>query len=45
MNLVLDDASEIFLKKDGERQRIGRMMLKGDNITLIAPAQGLEMHS
>lgn len=36
MNVVLDDASEIYLKKEG-RKDLGRIMLKGDNITLISP--------
>lgn len=34
MNLVLDDASEVHLKKR-TRKELGRIMLKGDNITLI----------
>lgn len=37
MNLVLDDATEVYLKKGGERKELGRIMLKGDNITLISP--------
>ncbi|XP_072046127.1 small nuclear ribonucleoprotein E-like [Amphiura filiformis] len=34
MNLVLDEAEEVHLKKH-TRKPIGRVMLKGDNITLI----------
>eukprot|EP00039_Didymoeca_costata_P018432 m.333408 g.333408 ORF g.333408 m.333408 type:complete len:94 (-) comp17141_c0_seq1:668-949(-) len=34
MNLVLDDAEEVNTKS-GDRKSIGRIMLKGDNITLI----------
>eukprot|EP01124_Arcella_intermedia_P025351 TRINITY_DN4517_c0_g1_i1.p1 TRINITY_DN4517_c0_g1~~TRINITY_DN4517_c0_g1_i1.p1 ORF type:complete len:109 (+),score=25.99 TRINITY_DN4517_c0_g1_i1:42-368(+) len=34
MNLVLDDAEEVHRKK-GTRKKIGRILLKGDNITLM----------
>ena len=34
MNLVLDDAEEVHLKSK-QRQAIGRILLKGDTITLI----------
>jgi small nuclear ribonucleoprotein E len=34
MNVVLDDAEEVHLKKK-TRKRLGRILLKGDNITLI----------
>ena len=36
MNLVLDDAVEVWTKK-GQEKRIaqGRMLLKGDSVTLI----------
>ncbi len=34
MNLVLDDASEIDMKRTSRKQ-LGRVMLKGDNITAI----------
>eukprot|EP00037_Helgoeca_nana_P030100 m.368286 g.368286 ORF g.368286 m.368286 type:complete len:94 (-) comp28110_c0_seq2:1234-1515(-) len=34
MNVVLDDAEEVSIKSK-ERKVIGRIMLKGDNITLI----------
>jgi len=34
MNLVLDDAEEVSHKKK-TRKQIGRIMLKGDNITLM----------
>jgi len=35
MNVVIDDAAEVFLKDAKPRQDIGRILLKGDNITLI----------
>ncbi|CAL1546122.1 unnamed protein product [Lymnaea stagnalis] len=38
MNLVLDDAEEVHLKTHN-RKRLGRIMLKGDNITLIQQVQ------
>jgi small nuclear ribonucleoprotein E len=38
MNLVLDDADEILLKKN-QRKKIGRILLKGDNISLIQQIQ------
>lgn len=34
MNLVLDDAEEVNIKSKA-RKTLGRVMLKGDNITLI----------
>jgi len=34
MNLVLDDAEEVH-KKKGTTRKIGRILLKGDNITLM----------
>lgn len=34
MNLVLDDAEEYY-QKTKTRKQLGRIMLKGDNITLI----------
>ena len=34
MNLVLDDSTEMHLKRHTEKP-LGRIMLKGDNITLI----------
>ena len=34
MNTVLDDAEEIYQKK-GTRRKIGRIILKGDSISLI----------
>ena len=37
MNLVMDDAAEVHLKKR-TRKEIGRIMLKGDNISLIQSA-------
>jgi len=39
MNLVLDDAAELHLKRR-TRKEVGRIMLKGDNITLIQSADG-----
>jgi len=38
MNLVIDDAVEVHLKKDTRRQ-LGRILLKGENVTLIAQAE------
>ncbi|KAG0343003.1 hypothetical protein BG000_010140 [Podila horticola] len=37
MNLVLEDAHEVNVKK-GTRKSVGRILLKGDNITLIQSA-------
>ena len=37
MNIVLDDAEELRVKA-GTRRTIGRIMLKGDNISVLAPA-------
>ncbi|KAF9155214.1 hypothetical protein DFQ27_003436 [Actinomortierella ambigua] len=37
MNLVLEDAAEVDMKKE-TRQPLGRILLKGDNITLIQAA-------
>ena len=34
MNLVLDDAEEVSLKKK-TRTKIGRILVKGDNITMM----------
>uniref|UniRef100_A0AAX7STA7 Small nuclear ribonucleoprotein E n=1 Tax=Astatotilapia calliptera TaxID=8154 RepID=A0AAX7STA7_ASTCA len=34
MNLVLDDAEEVHMKTKN-RKPLGRIMLKGDNITLL----------
>ena len=34
MNLVLDDAEEVN-KKKGTRKTVGRILLKGDNITMM----------
>ena len=39
MNLVLDDSEEFNVKK-GTRSHIGRIMLKGDNISLVRAADG-----
>jgi len=38
MNLVLDDAEEINIKKE-TRKSLGRILLKGDNITLMMNTQ------
>lgn len=35
MNIVIDDAEEVSTK-DGTREHLGRILLKGDNITLIS---------
>jgi small nuclear ribonucleoprotein E len=40
MNLVLDDAEEYNVKIPNKRKNLGRIMLKGDNITLIQQAGG-----
>ncbi|KAI9144892.1 small nuclear ribonucleoprotein [Paraphysoderma sedebokerense] len=37
MNVVLDNAEEVYLKKKTRRE-VGRILLKGDNITLIQAA-------
>lgn len=37
MNLVLDGASEVDMKSKARKQ-VGRIMLKGENITAIFPA-------
>ena len=37
MNMTLDNAEEINVKK-GERKQIGRILLKGDCITLLQEA-------
>ncbi|PWY99007.1 putative small nuclear ribonucleo protein E [Testicularia cyperi] len=39
MNVTLADAEEVWLKKDKKRVELGRILLKGDNITLIQQAQ------
>ena len=39
MNLVLDDCEEIRVKKD-TRTPLGRILLKGDNISLMMQAPG-----
>ena len=38
MNVVLDDAEEVRLKAK-TRRPVGRIMLKGDNISVITPAE------
>ncbi|CAF0827525.1 unnamed protein product [Didymodactylos carnosus] len=44
MNLVLDDAEELSMKK-GTRKKIGRILLKGDNISLIQQLQQPALNS
>ena len=39
MNLVLDEATEVHTKRKTEK-KLGRIMLKGDNITLIQAKEG-----
>jgi small nuclear ribonucleoprotein E len=39
MNLVVDEAVEINLKK-GTKRPLGRILLKGDNITLVSSLEG-----
>lgn len=40
MNVVIDDAEEVFVGKEAKpRRSVGRILLKGDNITLIQQAQ------
>ncbi|GME80289.1 unnamed protein product [[Candida] boidinii] len=36
MNIVIDDAIEINTKDSKKQRKLGRILLKGDNITLIA---------
>ena len=38
MNLVLDDAEEFNIKKN-TKAKLGRIMLKGDNITILRPVE------
>jgi len=35
MNIVMDDAVEVYVKDAKPKRDIGRILLKGDNITLI----------
>jgi len=35
MNVVLDEAVEVYVKEAKPRRELGRILLKGDNITLI----------
>lgn len=39
MNLVLDEAEEVDMKKN-ERVQVGRILLKGDTITLMQAVEG-----
>ena len=38
MNMTLDDAEEVYLKKAKERKSLGRILLKGDCVTLLQEA-------
>ncbi|KAL7664833.1 Small nuclear ribonucleoprotein E [[Candida] zeylanoides] len=38
MNIVVDDAVEVSTE-DGGREELGRILLKGDNITLISSVE------
>jgi len=38
MNVVLSEAEEVPAKKGVSRRDLGRILLKGDNITMIQPA-------
>jgi small nuclear ribonucleoprotein E len=38
MSVVLDDAEEVSVKT-GVRKPVGRILLKGDNITLLSAAE------
>ncbi|CAK7894632.1 small nuclear ribonucleoprotein E [[Candida] anglica] len=38
MNVVVDDAVEVSTE-DGTRESLGRILLKGDNITLISSVE------
>lgn len=49
MNCVLDEAEEVYVKKNQpqsteKRTYIGRIMLKGDNISLICGVQDSSDH-
>jgi len=35
MNIVIDDAAEVYIHDAKPRKELGRILLKGDNITLI----------
>ncbi|KIM28811.1 hypothetical protein M408DRAFT_329258 [Serendipita vermifera MAFF 305830] len=37
MNVVMDDATEVYTKADQASVPLGRVLLKGENITLIQP--------
>ena len=41
MNLVIDDAEEFSLKNN-TKKNVGRIMLKGENVSLIMTAQEME---
>lgn len=40
MNLVLDEAEEIYTKTK-QRKQVGRILLKGENITVIMSTQAM----
>lgn len=37
MNIVLDEAEELYVKRD-QRRKLGRILMKGENIALIQAA-------
>ncbi|ORY31782.1 putative small nuclear ribonucleo protein E [Naematelia encephala] len=43
MNVVVDDTEEVYIEKPGKetkpRRDLGRILLKGDNITAVHPVQ------
>ncbi|TRM65657.1 hypothetical protein BD626DRAFT_485478 [Schizophyllum amplum] len=39
MNVVIDEAVEVYIKEAKPRRELGRILLKGDNITLIQQVQ------
>ena len=39
MNLVLDEADEVYIKT-GKRRSVGKILLKGENIVLIQATDG-----
>ncbi|CAG7846676.1 SubName: Full=Probable small nuclear ribonucleoprotein E {ECO:0000313/EMBL:CCA77787.1} [Serendipita indica DSM 11827] len=39
MNVVMDDATEVYTKEGRPSVPLGRILLKGENITLIQPQQ------
>ncbi|KZV77830.1 Sm-like ribonucleo protein [Exidia glandulosa HHB12029] len=39
MNVVIDEAEEVYVEKTKDRRPLGRILLKGDAITLIQQLQ------